>query len=111
MPLRNFQQTTNAFRMFTRPLMAATNRPGVHDVAIENQLGAAGVLEKMRDLFDLAVGGAEVDIGQDDRSVTQDRFFHVCVVWGVTTPRYGDVMFFAANIKIELVFGAEFTRS
>jgi hypothetical protein len=38
------------------------------------------------DLLDFAVGSAEVDVGQDDGAVAEDRFFHFGGGEGATPP-------------------------
>ena len=61
-----FEDDADETRVGVVPLAAAHELPAVNDVAVEDELLAADVAEKMRDLADLAVGGAEVHVGEDD---------------------------------------------
>ena len=51
-----------------RPVVLATQRPEVDDVAVQDQLVAADAAEHIEELAGLRVLGAEVEVGQDERA-------------------------------------------
>jgi hypothetical protein len=48
--------------MLARPAAFPAEGPAVNDVTVEDQPVAFGVLEEVVDLFNLTIGGAQVDI-------------------------------------------------
>lgn len=62
--------------VLSRPLCASPQLPAVNDVTIEDQLLGAGVLQEMENLPNLAIGGSEVNIREDDCAESNYCFFH-----------------------------------
>jgi hypothetical protein len=71
-----FQDRPDELGVLSGPLGAAAQLPAVNDVAIENKLLRARVLQKMKDLPNLAIRGPEVNIRKDDGTESKYCFFH-----------------------------------
>jgi len=61
------------------PTAAALEGPAVDDVAVQDEFFAADVAQKMIHFRGFALGGAEVDIGEDDGA--DSEFVHAVSAW------------------------------